>query len=130
MDSYDARQEIFAFIRADLLATPITDGYVTIDSFYENLESKPKNVKNFVSIEKVDLPSKFGLNCRESNVIFTVNVYMENEVLSEKFASLFVKRYDGKKTENLRIQECEPINKVVPLEQNMYLKQVQFKVII
>ena len=129
MDSYDIRQEIFAFILADLLASPITDNYATINKFYENLESKPKNVKNFVSIEKIDLPSKFGLNCKEINVNFTINIYMENEVLAEKFASLFVKRYEGKKTENVRIQECEPINKVITLEQNLFLKQIQFKVI-
>lgn len=129
MSSYRIRQEIFEFIRNDLLANPISDEYVTLSKFYKNLESKPKNVKNFLSIKKNDLPSKFGLNCKEINLLFIVNVYMENEVLADKFASLFVERYENVRVNSLRIQECEPINDTVLLEQNMVLKQIQFKVV-
>ena len=130
MSSYDIRRKIFEFIRNDLLTNPLTDGYATINNFYQNLEAKPKNVRNFLSIKKTDLPSKFGLNCKEIKVMFTVGVYMENEILADKFASkLFVERYENAKVDNLIIQECEPIGGEIPLEQNMVLKQVQFKVI-
>ena len=129
MNNYDIRQEIFSFILNNLSSNPLSDGYVTINSIYSNLEAKPKNVRNFLSMKKEDLPTKFSLNCKEIKVLFTVDIYMENEILADKFANLFVERYENSKTENLRIRECEPIGGEIPLDQNMFLKQIQFKVI-
>ena len=129
MNSYEIRQKIFDFIRNDLSANPITDGYATINNFYQNLEAKPKNVRNFLSIKKTDLPSKFGMNCKDIKVMFVVSVYMENEILADKFASKLVERYENAKVDNLVIQECEPIGGEIPLDKNMVLKQVRFKVI-
>lgn len=124
MNSFELKKKITERINEELQANPLTDGYVTIGKIYREFETKTLD-SNFISISFENFDSLEEHNTEYNITYIYIWCWFENELLAEKFASMFRDRFAVFEIDRyIRIINLKEIAGVDEYDKNLYCKKL------
>ena len=119
-------------INEELSNNPLYDGYAKVEKIYREYETKDLD-KNFISIsiEELDTYEENKHDYSKTNIYFWC--FFENELLADKFASMFLNRFkdfeikvdDPTYKAYIRLINLKKIGGIDEYEKNLYCKKLQ-----